>query len=149
MNDIRPRQAATPPHRRGRGAFTLVEMLAVILVIGIIVAVVVGVAGIAIAKAAGAETRQTMTAVMGAIQAYYDARGAYPGSLGDLRACPQSRKRLGGLDKVMKGTRFLDGFEQPMRYYSSGGAGGAPYLESAGRDGDFASKDDNIRSDNM
>ncbi len=151
MNDIRPRQAATPPHRRGRGAFTLVEMLAVILVIGIIVAVVVDVVGTPIATRCGGETRQTMTAVMGAVQAYYDAKRVYPGAdlFGDLRACPQSRARLGDLEEVMKGRALLDGFEQPMRYYSSGGAGGAPYLESAGRDGDFASKDDNIRSDNM
>ena len=154
MTDTRSRQIADPTSaadRRRRGGFTLVEMLAVILVIGIIVAVVVGVAGNAIAKAAEAETRQTMTAVMGAVQSYYDTKGVYPGAslFTELRACPQSRKRLGGLDRVIRGTQFIDGFEQPMKYHISGGAGGTPYLESAGRDGDFGSLDDNIRSDNM
>ena len=154
MTDHRPRQTATPPaaaDRRRRGAFTLVEMLAVILVIGIIVAVVVGVAGNAIAKAAEAETRQTMTAVWGAIQAYHDAKGVYPGPslFTELRDCPQSKKRLAGLDKVIRGTGFIDGFEQSIRYHTTGGAGGTPYLVSAGRDGDFDSLDDNIRSDNM
>lgn len=153
MAENRTGQTALPaaPPRRGRGGFTLVEMLAVILVIGIIVAVVVGVAGNALAKANEAETRQIMTAIDAVITAYYDAKGVYPGAnlYSELRDCPQSKIRLGALSKVIKNSQFLDGFKQPIRYRTSGGAGGAPYLESAGRDGDIGSKDDNIRSDNM
>ena len=151
--------------RKTTVGFTIVEMLAVILVIGILVAVVVGVAGNATAKAAEALTGENMAAMMNAIDIYREVKGKYPSDSGDYRtanaalitqlaSCPASNKRLGALSdsaiKVSGGTKyFQDGFEQILRYKASGGAGGAAYLESAGRDGDFTTTADNIRSDGM
>ncbi len=153
---IGPHQAA--PAR----AFTLVEMMAVILVISIVVAVVVGVAGNAISKAAEEKTKESMAVIMTAVDAYHDAKGVWPPVTGgsptarsnrlfrELKACAESKERLAAFTSdTLKGGKFLDGFEQVIDYHPTGGAGGTPYLESAGRDGDFDSKEDNIRSDNM
>jgi len=154
------------PRNTNSGAFTLVEMLAVILVIGILVTVVVGVAGRVIARAAEERTRVYMATVMNAIAVYEEQYGTYPittgGSMQDHNAnlyklltdhCPAAKKRLGQLSRgayvaFSFKTYFADGFGNPLRYHVSGGAGGAPYLESAGRDGDFTTTEDNIRSDN-
>jgi prepilin-type N-terminal cleavage/methylation domain-containing protein len=151
--------------------FTLVEMLAVILVIGILVAVVVGVAGNVIARASEDQTRENMATIMNAIDAYFEEKGEYPSERGstveqvnanlfnDLNNCEKSKKRLGGLSRtavrVTAGRHFQDGFDKVLKYHSTGGAGGRPYLESAGRDGSFGDPKntndpalaDNIRSD--
>ncbi len=152
--------------RRGNTrAFTLVEMLAVILVIGILVAVVVGFTRRGVSIPVEKQTRLNMQAIMNAIGAYHEEKGAYPNPGGTdyrqanaglyslLRGCALARKRVGELSrsayKVSGGnTYFVDGFEQVLKYFATGGAGGGPFLESPGRDGDFNSKDDNIRSDN-
>ncbi len=42
---------------------------------------------------------------------------------------------------------LVDEWDQVLAYSPSGGAGGGPYLESAGPDGDLAAGEDNIRSD--
>lgn len=153
------------PGRHEAGAFTLVEMLAVILVIGILVTIVVGVAGRVISRAAEKRTLLNMESIMNAIQVYQEENGMYPvpdqsGTYLEqnaelyelLKECDPARKRLGQLsDTAYKvfdpDTWFVDGFENPLRYHVTGGAGGAPYLESAGHDGDFSTSDDNIRSD--
>ena len=133
--------------RSNRTGFTLVEMLAVILVIGILVAIVVSVAGKGIAGAAKARTEEAMTTIMTAVDAYFEEKGEYPQASGatadarssrlysDLRGCESSKTRLANLTKdVLHDGRFYDGFEQAIDYRDSGGKGGGPYLESAGRD---------------
>ncbi len=154
--------------------FTLVEMLAVILVIGILVAVVVGVAGNVIARASEEQTRKNMATIMSALDTYFEEKGTYPPETGngyedvnaklfaELNRCEKSKKRLGALSRsairvVNTQTRyFVDGFGgKVMKYHRTGGAGGGPYLESAGPDNAFGdpqnSNDpalaDNIRSD--
>ena len=148
-----------PTRRRSRG-FTLVEMLAVILIIGILVAIVVGVAGKAIATAAKARTRGGMITIMAAVEAYYDDKKVYPAQSGgtadarseklfaELKACPKSAERLSHITSdVMHDRKFYDGFEQVIDYRATGGTANGPYLLSAGQDGDFATQEDNIRSD--
>ncbi len=154
-----------------RTAFTLVEMLAVILVIGILVAVVVGVAGNVIARASKEQTRENMATIMSAIDAYFEEKGAYPPDTGTdyekvnanlfahLNGCEKSKKRLGALSRsairVTNTRHFVDGFSKVLKYHRTGGAGGGPYLESAGPDGAFGNPQnandpalaDNIRSD--
>jgi len=155
---------------RDRSGFTLVEMLAVILVIGVLVAVVVGVAGRAIAGAAEKQTRLNMQTIMNAVDAYYKEEQRWPDPTpreGDagydhkvqnndlfkrLRACPGAKKRLAELSRSAykntgDNTIFVDGWENPLKYHLTGGAGGGPFLESAGRDGDFSTQVDNVRSD--
>ena len=161
-------------HRaRHRKAFTLVELLAVILVIGILVTIVVGVASQVIRKQAEADTKQIMEIVIKAIDVYYEEYGAYPDLdpaqtddkvrgaelYGKLWGNARCRQRLLTLPPAATvgtgGNRYLaDGFEEVLRYRSAG-LGGAPYLESCGADGDFGSdqepeaKEDNIRSDRL
>jgi len=68
--------------------FTLVEMLAVILVIAILVAVVVGVAGIVIRRAAEAETKMTMEVIRTAIDVHYEVNSDFPGEVTNFGAPP-------------------------------------------------------------
>ncbi len=60
------------------GGFTLVELLAVILVLGIVVAMVVGVSGLVMRKAATERTKQWMGVIRNAWDEYYQATDAYP-----------------------------------------------------------------------
>ncbi len=144
------------------GAFTLVEMLAVILVIGILVTIVVGVSGRAIARAKEAKTKLFMGTITNAIGAYFEVNREWPQAdenataddrsaqlFKDLLGCEASKLRLGVIGDVARKGRFYDGYKQVIDYHHSGGAGGAAYLESAGPDGDYSTIDDNIRSDNM
>jgi prepilin-type N-terminal cleavage/methylation domain-containing protein len=128
-----------------KSAFTLVEMLAVVLVIGILVAIIVGVAGNVIQRANREKTKQTMRVISNAISAYYDENKAYPP---DLATLASSAKAAAILSALPPGPPFMDGFGTAMQYYPSGGAGNCPYLESAGPDGSFTAAADNIRSDN-
>lgn len=68
------------PHRiRATGrAFTLIEMMIVIALIGILVALVVGVGGAVQGKAAELETRAVLKAIQGAIETYTDTYGSPP-----------------------------------------------------------------------
>lgn len=139
-----------------KSAFTLVEMLAVVLIIGILVTIIVGVAGSVIQKANLKKTVLTMQIIKNAISSYYEDTKTYPPGAPTLllpsvlNASPGAVRVLAGLPpdaKDSSGTMFLDGYGAPMRYYRSGGAGNFPYLVSAGADGTFDTADD-IRSDN-
>jgi len=68
--------------------FTLVEMLAVILVIAILVSVVVGVAGIVIRRAAEAETKLAMEVIRTAIDVYYEVNANFPGEVTNFGSPP-------------------------------------------------------------
>jgi prepilin-type N-terminal cleavage/methylation domain-containing protein len=156
--------------RRNRKGFTLVEMLAVILIIGILVAVVVAVANRLMTKSDEEQTRLWMQIIMRAVDVYHEEYGEYPDPTGNndqersaslyvkLWNFEAARKRLTSLpsDAVQSGGSryFLDGFGQALRYHAHG-MGGTPYLESAGGDWNFGSaenlkaKEDNIRSDRL
>jgi prepilin-type N-terminal cleavage/methylation domain-containing protein len=144
----------------GRG-FTLVEVLAAIVVIGILAATVVAVL---LGPGAGRQTRQTMAVVLAALDRYCERTGSYPPAAGTdrrarnaalvvaLRGCADARARLvnvpgDALRREGATTWLVDEWGQVLAYTPSGGAGGGPYLESAGADGDFATGEDNIRSD--
>lgn len=157
---------------RNRKAFTLIELLAVILVISILVAVVVGVATQVIRKSAEDSTKLYMQIIIKAVSVYHEEYGAYPDldPAGDdtargaelyakLWVTPRCRERLSPLPPEAMlapgGNRyFVDGYQNTLRYHSRG-LGGAPYLESCGGDGNFGSdaepeaKEDNIRSDRL
>ena len=160
-----------PPHiPKG---FTLVELLAVILVIAILVAVVVGVSGRVMRKGAEEQTRLHMKVIMNAVSIYYEQYQAYPqfsgtnytdhntklyrlfwnsswGSEGSVKekAREKATNILSSLPKEgVSGASFVDGFKQVMRYRYVGGDEPRAYLESPGADGNFDEKEDNIRSD--
>ena len=144
--------------RKGRCAFTLVEMLVVVGIIAVLVTIVVGVSQIVIARAAVERTRVNMQVILQAIEAYRESEGAYPSATSNLfvllKGNTAAAKKLASLPgdaikDVGSGDCFVDGFGQPLDYSPDDGAGGTPLLESAGADGDPDPPNtaDNIRSD--
>lgn len=148
------------------GAFTMVEMLAVLTILTILVALAVGVGQHVIEEAKRKQTIATQEVVMQAIQAYYDNHNGYPPEETDgSDDCSQLMKNhlvpdkdagelvkgLGseayaGIGTHGTGAALLDAYAKEMRYEISGGLGGGPVLISAGKDGDWGTTDD-IRSD--
>ncbi len=66
------------PFATNRSAFTLIELMVVIFIIGIMVVLVVGVGRYVYDEAARRETESTQAAVMTAIEEYYKIQGYYP-----------------------------------------------------------------------
>ncbi len=157
-----------------RGGFTMIEMLAVLMILTILVALAVGVGEHVIDDAKRQETMTTQRVVMEAIKAYYDNVKDYPAEEDDeTDDCSHLMEQLdadkdGGIlvkslpTKAYSGgdSSLLDGYLLEMRYRKDKGFGGGPVLISAGKDGDFGfdalgdpssgdedKKADNIRSD--
>jgi prepilin-type N-terminal cleavage/methylation domain-containing protein len=63
---------------RRRSAFTLIEMLVVIAIIGILAALILGISGIANSKMKQAKAQGKLSALITAIQAYKGKKGFYP-----------------------------------------------------------------------
>jgi len=87
QRDRRGTGGGSPRTRRGwrrgrteyaRAGFTLVELLAVILIIGILVAIVINVSNRAMRKAAEQRTKTTMRVIMSALEIYREEFGVYP-----------------------------------------------------------------------
>ena len=87
QRDRRGTGGGSPRARRGwrrgrteyaRAGFTLVELLAVILIIGILVAIVINVSNRAMRKAAEQRTKTTMRVIMSALEIYREEFGVYP-----------------------------------------------------------------------
>jgi len=79
--------------RRGN-AFTLVELMVVVFIIGILVALVVGVGKYVYDEAARKETRTTLTVVSAAIEQYKELTGDYPLEAEILPDCPANSSRI-------------------------------------------------------
>ena len=132
---------------RRAGGFTLVEMLALILIIGIIMTIVVGVSGVIIQDANRKQTLRRMEIVLQAIRAYRDDTGDWPDNLGVLSGNTKSAKRLESLEPdARSGSNYVDGFGNMISYRKTGARDGGPLLKSNGPDGQ-ANTDDDIRSD--
>ena len=146
---------ATQGAASGRG-FTMVEMLAVLIILTILVAMAVNVGQHVIHKSKREKTAMAQKVVLEAIQSYHDTMASYPASSNDCRslmAALSSDKNandyLHGLPKdVYAGlnSNLLDLYGRAMWYRKSGGMGGVPVLISAGKDGMFGRDDE--RSDN-
>ena len=158
-------------------AFTLVEMLVVVFVIAILVTLVVSVARDVMRRAGKDQTRTNMEVVLTAIEEYHKTYAVYPVEADDFSGMtagwtvadwepyvrarglyhlledePRAREILSKLKKdaimsVSNAQIFADGFGKHMDYRSNKSANAGPLLESAGPDGDFLTKEDNIRSD--
>ena len=63
---------------RNPAGFTMVELLAVIIIIGILVAIVTSVASRAMRKSAEQRTKVTMRVIMDALEVYREEFGVYP-----------------------------------------------------------------------
>jgi prepilin-type N-terminal cleavage/methylation domain-containing protein len=64
-----------------RKAFTLVELLIVIFIIGVLIGILIPVVGRVKRSAKAAATQQTISAIAGAIEQYYQAFHSYPGPI--------------------------------------------------------------------
>src|SRR5215210_2946023 len=69
--------------RRRISAFTLVELMVVILIIGILIGILIPVVGAIKRKAQAASSLAQLNALRGAIEAYQQTYGAYPGPIAD------------------------------------------------------------------
>ena len=134
-----------------RRAFTLIEMLVVLMIIGIVLAIGAGVATRIIARTDEEETSQRLKIVLDAIQAYHDEKGSLPDSLNALAGVNACRDVLKRLDRDCITTTastvvIKDSFGNPLVYNKTGGFGGGVTLYSKGLDGldgnDAQKKDD-------
>ena len=161
--------------RRGRRAFTLVELLVAMFIIAILITLVVQVARYVYEEAARKETQSAQNLVFLAVDAYHDLTGEYPPDANDSAPGPADanqillyylsgqedtandemrariKKATGDIllklpPDVMDGQVIRDGYGNVMLYLREGGLGLRPVLISAGPDGQFGNEDD-IRSD--
>ncbi|MEN6665087.1 MAG: type II secretion system protein [Phycisphaerae bacterium] len=142
---------------RPRSGFTLVELLAVLTILTILVAMAVGVGNYIMDKSKKITTQEVQALVLRSIDAYQTVAGAYPADSTDTASLVSALKgqRLSKeiFDRIpadsldSTAAKIIDGYGNAMKYVSNGGAGNAPVLISAGKDGNFDTLDDNIRSD--
>ena len=140
---------APPPHsspsttrrdRRRRSAFTLVEMLLVITIIGILAALVVPKMMGRSEQARQAAARADLAAIKTALDAYEVDNGFFPKSLGDLVQQPRDARNWHGpyLDKLPQDPWGFD-----YVYAMPGRHNGTGYdLSSVGPDGKAGTEDD-------
>ena len=136
-----------------RRAFTLIEMLVVLLIIAIVLALAAGVATSLFSRADEAATISRLKIVWEAIAAYFDKMQEWPGSLNDLAGVERCRAILRRLPEGcmtandQDSVTIMDRYHNTLQYSLSGGFGGGPSLYSMGPDGKDSSpadKQDNI-----
>src|SRR5436190_17034028 len=66
-----------------KSAFTLVELMVVVLIIGVLVGILIPVVGKIRSRGQAAATLAQLNAIRGAIEAYYGTYNAYPGPVPD------------------------------------------------------------------
>jgi len=168
---VRP---AAGQHRRAE-AFTLIELMVVMFIIGVLVAMVVGVGKYVYDEAGRKETRSILTVVQSAVEQYKEVAGDYPDDAAVTGVGPANSSRVllyhfkgsdPGSETMQKrirdasgtyilklpsdsysgGDKILDSFGNELRYEKAGGFGGKPVVISPGPDGQLGTADD-LRSD--
>ncbi|MCP4374559.1 MAG: prepilin-type N-terminal cleavage/methylation domain-containing protein [bacterium] len=126
--------------------FTLVELLAVMLILTVLLTLVVGGARLVTAHVYAEETKSSMKIIMSAISEYTQSTGSTPGSLGNLEGNSGAKELISKLGKkAWDGSKFFDAWGNEIVYSSNGGLGGGPGLTSGGPDGDTSTDEDNVR----
>ena len=146
-------RTSTTNRAAGSSGFTLVELLAVMLILAILMTLVIGASKLIFSDVYVEETKAHMKVIMAAIRVYRDAKGQYPSSqatlVSDLTSVAKSRSLIGNLGENVwspsNKDEFLDAWGKPIKYSPSGGLAGTPGLTSAGPDGDIATEEDNVR----
>lgn len=137
-----------------RGAFTMMEVLVVIVVLSILLSLTTSIVKRVMVYADEKKTRYVMTIAMEAIQKYYEAYNAYPPTKSDTAGVTVYNMEVVMKDKVTgplllrlsSGTvgtdgGLKDGFDTLIRV-SPDGTGHRPVCISPGPDGTFGTKDD-------
>lgn len=162
-----------------RGAFTLIELLAVMLILAVLLALIVSITPYVRNAAAVKKTKVSLKIVGSALDVYFDAKGKYPDDrnpeepvppridsslstpiivqlMNILANHPKTRHIVGALPKDAWGGKdhvLLDGWGMAVSYSWEAGIGKKPVLISAGPDGAMVGNDvgyqDNIRSDSI
>lgn len=110
---------------RGAGAFSLIELMAVVLIMGILGTVVTVVIGPKIFKARDGTTKTSMQVIQRELDSYFGEKTVYPSTLDVLE-----------IDNVK------DGWDMPF-FYKSTPENVNPYmLSSAGKDKEHGTADD-------
>jgi prepilin-type N-terminal cleavage/methylation domain-containing protein len=144
----------TPTNRTSRaGGFTLVELLAVMLILGILMTLVIGVTWLIFRDTKIVETKTNMKIIMTAIMEYRKANGSFPTGqstlVSDLKSVAESKSQIAKLGKETwdpaDTTSFRDSWGNAIVYSPIGGLGGGPKLTSPGPDGDINTEEDNVR----
>jgi prepilin-type N-terminal cleavage/methylation domain-containing protein len=126
--------------------FTLVELLAVMLILTVLMTLVVGGSKLIFAYVYTEQTKSNMKIIMSAISEYQQSVGTVPASLSDLKSNPAAREQIEKLgEDVWDGTDFFDAWGKEIIYSATGGLAGAPGLTSGGPDGDTSTSEDNVR----
>ena len=138
--------------RRGRAGFTLVELLAAVLILAMGVGLVAGIGENVLQDSRIDETRNIQAVALKALATYYKTTGTWPAGNGEpdsganlltalRRAGPETKNMLQRLPQCGRredntGTvHLLDGFGNRMLYFQTGGlAGSRPLLMSKGAD---------------
>ncbi len=137
---------------KGRTAFTLVELLAALLILAVGVALTHGIGTSVVDTSRARETRAIQDVIRRAMAAYAEANSNFPQAQGEpessavllehLRRCEscspvlQQLPRLATFEDDGGRVHLVDGFGSPMLYYHETGelAGRPPMLISKGAD---------------
>jgi len=163
--------ATNPAARRHGGAFTLIELLAVMLILGILIAIGASVGKYVMNDAKRRETMASQALIMDAIQVYFETKRIYPSETDpnatqhanpanedevkenvgirskylytQLELVEASKAKLDALPaNVSTGDSLKDGFGEVMDYQAYEGIGGKPVVTSAGADKKFGYRDE-------
>lgn len=143
-----------PTNRNVRsGGFTLVELLAVMLILAILMTLVIGASKLIFSNVYIDETKGNMKVIMAAITQYREVKGKYPPSqatlVSELITVPKARTLIGNLGENVwhpeNKDEFRDSWGNAIVYSRTGGLAGTPGLTSAGPDGDIDTEEDNVR----
>jgi len=131
-------------------AFTLVEMLVVMLILSVCLALVVGISTNVLRDSKDNETHYIQDVVLTALKTYHEANGTWPPENTDnprstttmlraLQGDKDSREKLKMLPRmaIIRNDAgrpvLMDGYGYPMEYFRTGGLGGkSPLLVSQG-----------------
>ena len=147
------RPSPSTARRRSRWAgFTLVELLAVMLILAILMTLAGGTLWRIFRDVRVEETKNNMQIIMAAITEYRRVKPEYPIAsawVSQLAATAESRALIGDLGEnvwsAANNDEFRDAWGNAIAYSPSGGPAGAPGLTSGGPDGEIDTKEDNVR----
>ncbi|MCY2930568.1 MAG: prepilin-type N-terminal cleavage/methylation domain-containing protein [Planctomycetota bacterium] len=132
-------------HRAGplaRRAFTMMEVLVVIVILAILLALVSTVVRRVMVASEVEKTKGNMTLVMRALERYYDDKAQYPTALVDLFSVDACRELLSNTTCIDSSGIMIDGFGNQIVYLKEGGRGKRPLLTSPGPDKTLGNSDD-------